>query len=42
MSIDHGVYSSPESEKPVFLYVAPGMTVIVKHDYLTGEQHEKD
>ena len=42
MSIDHGVYSSPESEKPVFLDVAPGMTVIVKHDYLTGEQHEKD
>jgi len=42
MSIDHGVYSSPEPEHPIFLDVAPGMTVIDKHDYLTGEQHEKD
>ena len=42
MSIDHGVYSKPESERPVFLDVAPGMTVIVKHDYLTGETAEKD
>ena len=42
MSVDHGVYNSPESERPVFLDVAPGMTVIVKHDYLTGEKAEKD
>ena len=42
MSVDHGVYSSPESERPVFLDVAPGMTVIVKHDYQTGEKAEKD
>ena len=42
MSIDHGVYSSPESERPVFLDVAPGMTVIVEHEYLPGEKPEKD
>ena len=42
MSIGRGVYSSPESERPVFLDVAPGMTVIVKHDYQTGEKAEKD
>ena len=41
-SVDHGVYSSPESERPFFLDVAPGMTVIVKHDYLTGEKADKD
>jgi hypothetical protein len=42
MSVDHGVYSSPESERPVFLDVAPGMTVIVRHDYLTGEKEDED
>ena len=42
MSIDHGVYSSPESERPIFLDVAPGMTVIVKHDFLSGEKAKKD
>ena len=42
MSVDHGVYNSPESEKPAFLDVAPGMTVIVKHDCLTGEKEDKD
>tara|TARA_B100000073_G_scaffold106756_1_gene85727 strand:- start:1417 stop:1755 length:339 start_codon:yes stop_codon:yes gene_type:complete len=42
MSVDHGVYSSPESERPVFLGVVPGMTVIVKHDFLTGEKRDKD
>ncbi len=42
MSVDHGVYDSPESERPIFLDVAPGMTVIVKHDYLTGEKADKD
>ena len=42
MSADHGVYSSPESERPLFLDVVPGMTAIVRHDYLTGEKAEKD
>lgn len=42
MSIDHAVYSSPESERPVFLDVVPGMTVIVKHDFLPGEKAKKD
>ncbi|KZR88104.1 hypothetical protein MITS9504_00531 [Synechococcus sp. MIT S9504] len=42
MSVDHGFYSSPESERPVFLDVAPGMTVIVRHDLLTGEKDDKD
>ena len=42
MSVDHGVCNSPESGRPIFLDVAPGMTVIVKHDYLSGEKAEKD
>ena len=43
MSVDHGhYYQSNPSERPTFLDVAPGMTVIVKHDYLTGETAEKD
>jgi len=33
---------SPESDRPIFLDVAPGMTGIVKHDYLNGEKAEKD
>ena len=42
MSVDLGVYNSPESERPVLLDVAPGMTVIVQHDLQTGEKAEKD
>ena len=42
MSVDHGVYNSPESERPVFLDVVPGMTVIVQHDLQTGEKADKD
>ena len=42
ISIDHEVYSSPESGRLTFQDVAPGKTVIVKHDYQTGEPHEKD
>ena len=42
MSIDRGVYSSPESDRATLLDVAPGMTVIVKHDFLPGEKAEKD
>ena len=35
--VGHGVYSSPESERPVFLDVVPGMTVVVRYDHMTGE-----
>ena len=42
MSVDHGVYNSPESERPVFLDVAPGMTVIVQYDLQIGEKLDKD
>ena len=42
MSVDHGVYNSPESERPVFLDVVPGMTVIVQHDLQIGEKRDKD
>ena len=42
MFVDHGGYNSPESERPVFLDVSPAMTVIVKHDFLTGEKRDKD
>ena len=40
--VGHGVYSSPESERPVFLDVVPGMTVVVRHDHMTGENAGKD
>ena len=42
MSVDHGIYNSPESERPAFLDVAPGMTVIVQHDFQVGEKRDKD
>ena len=42
MSVDHGVCNSPESERTVFLDVAPGMTVIVQHDLQIGERRDKD
>ena len=43
MSADHGIYNQQDpSDQPIFLSVAPGMTVIVKHDYLTGENSDKD
>ena len=42
MSNDRGVHDSLESECLTFLDVAPGMAVIVKHDFLTGEKAEKD
>ena len=41
MSVDHGIYNQ-SLERPVFLDVTPGMTVIVKHDFLTGEKVDKD
>ena len=42
MSVDHGVYNSPESERPVFLDVVPGMTVIVQHNLQTREKADMD
>ena len=42
MSVDHGVCNSPESERTVFLDVAPVMTVIVQHDLQIGEKRDKD
>ena len=30
------------SERPTFLDVKPGMTVIVRYDFLTGEKRDKD
>ena len=43
MSVDHGLSSRQDSvERPVFLDVAPGMTVIVRHDFQTGERHDRD
>ena len=43
MSVDHGHYNQQNpSEKPIVLSVVPGMTVIVRHDYLTCEKSDKD
>ena len=42
LTADHGFYNSPESERPVFLDVAPGMTVIFQHDLQIGEKRDKD
>ena len=33
---------SPVEERPVFLDVKPGMTVIMRCDCLAGETHDKD
>ena len=43
MSIDHlASAKSPVEERPEFLDVKPGMTVVVKCDLLTGETERKD
>ena len=43
MSVDRlSEAKSPVEERPVFLDVKPGMTVIVKCDFLVGEKQEKD
>ena len=43
MSVDHGIHNQFDpSERPIFLDVTPGMTVIVRHDFLTGEKQDKD
>ena len=43
MSVDHlATAKSPVEERPVFLDVKPGMTVVVKCDFLTGETEDRD
>ena len=42
MSAAHEFIHSAASEHPPFLDVTPGMTVIVRHDYLTGERKASD
>ena len=43
VSVDHGIYNHQDpSKQPTFLSVVTGMTVIVRHDYLTGERVDKD
>ena len=43
MSVDHlSETKEPVEERPVFLDVKPGMTVIVRCDYLVGETQDKD
>ena len=43
MSLVHGIHNQFDpSERPIFLDVAPRMTVIVRHDYLTREKADKD
>ena len=42
MSVEPKNDNTAESEQPLFLDVAPGMTVIVRHDNLIGEKRNKD
>ena len=42
VSADRGLRVASQSERPVFLDVLPGMTVIVRHDFLTGEAQDRD
>ena len=43
MSVDHlSPNKPPQKERPLFLEVKPGMTVIVKWDHQIGEKQEKD
>ena len=39
---DRGAYCSPESEKLIFLDVHPRISVVVRHDHLTGERTDQD
>ena len=41
LSIDHGIYEQ-SGERPLFLDVKPGMTVVVRCDFLSGETRDKD
>lgn len=43
MSVDYGLHSQQvPSDQPIFLSVVPGMTVVVRHDRMTGEKTDKD
>ncbi|QNI55764.1 hypothetical protein SynBIOSE41_03284 [Synechococcus sp. BIOS-E4-1] len=43
MSVDRlSEAKAPVEKRPVFLDVKPGMTVIVRDDYLVGESQDKD
>ena len=43
MSVDHGICNQQDqADQPIFLSVVPGMTVVVRHDHLTGERADKD
>ena len=43
MSVDHGIHNkSDPSERPIFLDVTSGMTVIVFHNNLVEEEQDKD
>ena len=43
MSVDHGTYKQQDpADQPIFLSVVPGMTVVVRHDPMTGEKADKD
>lgn len=41
MSVDHGTYDVVD-HRPLFMDVKPGMTVVVRHDFLPGETQDKD
>ena len=43
ISVGHGVHNQFDpSGRPIFLDVAPGMTVVVRHNHMTGEKADKD
>ena len=43
ISVDHlTTAKAPVKARPVFLDSKPGLTVIVRYDYLTGEAQDKD
>ena len=43
MAIDSSLNRQEQPEEhPIFLDVTPGMTVIARHDHLTGEKADKD
>lgn len=44
MSVDHSPHHGlpTHTERPLFLDLNPGMTVIVRHDPMPGEPHEQD
>ena len=43
MSVDRRICNQQDpADQPVFLSVVPGMTVVVRHDPMTGEKADKD